>query len=397
MAKLNTHSMNLPIYFDYNATTPCHAEVVDAMLPYFTSAYGNASSGHHPFGWMAEEAVEIAREQVGELIGATPKEITFTSGATEAINLAIRGLTYANKSLKNHLITIATEHSAVLDTMKDLEEKGFEFTCLPVNSDGSISLDHLRSSIKKNTLLVAAMTANNETGNLHPIKEMAAIAKGKGAFFFTDAVQAVGKIPVDVKDLNVDMLALSSHKMYGPKGVGALYVRKGNPRIDLEAQITGGGQENGLRSGTLNVPGIVGLGKAAAISLRDQSAEEQRLLLLRDRLEAELLKIDGCRLNGSSERLPHVCNISIQDVPGKQLLIRANKELAVSSGAACSSISDNPSHVLTAMGLDATTAMATLRLSLGRYTTENDIKHAYMYIGQVVNDLRTNLKFNSLQ
>ena len=389
--------MDLPVYFDYNATTPCHAEVVDAMLPYFTSAYGNASSGHNPYGWMAEEAVEIAREEVGELIGASAKEIVFTSGATEAINLAIRGLAYANKNKKNHLITIATEHSAVLDTMKDLERQGFEFTCLPVNSDGGISLDLLSSSIKQNTLLVAAMTANNETGHLHPIKEMAAIAKGKGAFFFTDAVQAVGKIPVDVKDWDVDMLALSGHKMYGPKGVGALYVRKGSPRIDLAAQITGGGQEFGFRSGTLNVPGIVGLGKAAAISLRDQSDEKQRLLLLRDRLQAELLKIDGCRINGSSDRLPHVCNISIPEVSGKQLLIRANKKLAVSSGAACSSITDKPSHVLTAMGLDAATAMATLRFSLGRYTTENDVEHAIGYISQVVNDLRANLKFNSLQ
>jgi cysteine desulfurase len=381
--------MDLPIYFDYNATTPCHAEVVDAMLPYFTSAYGNASSGHHPYGWMAEEAVDIARENVGELIGASPEEIIFTSGATEAINLAIKGLARAHRDEKNHLLTIATEHSAVLDTIKVLEQQGFEYTCLPVNNRGEISLELFASGIKQNTLLVAAMRANNETGNLYPIKEMAAIAKGKGALFFTDAVQAVGKIPVDVKDLGVDMLALSGHKMYGPKGVGALYLRKGSPRIDLAAQITGGGQEYGMRSGTLNVPGIVGLGKAAAISLSNQSGEEKRLLFLRDRLESGLLKIPGCRLNGSSDRLPHVCNISIHGVSGKQLLVRVNKQLAVSSGAACSSITDKPSHVLTAMGLDATTAMATLRFSLGRYTTEEDVEHAIRYVGRIVNDLRT--------
>ena len=389
MDKLNTHEMELPIYFDYNATTPCHPEVVEAILPYFTSAYGNASSVHHPYGWIAENAVEAAREEVAELIGAESKEILFTSGATEAINLAIKGLALANKGKRKHLITIATEHKAVLDTIDHLVSQGFECTCLPVNAKGEISLDQLKSSFKKNTLMLVAMTANNETGNLHPIKEMAEMASAHGAFFITDAVQAVGKIPLNVKHLGVDMLALSAHKMYGPKGVGALYVRKGVPKIDLVAQITGGGQEMGRRSGTLNVPGIVGLGKASSIRLSHQLGEYQRLFNLRNKLETGLLKITGSQRNGSSDRLPHVCNVSFNGILGKPLLIRINKELAVSSGAACSSVSDKPSHVLTAMGLDKATAMATLRLSLGRSTTEKDVDFAISYISKVVNDLQT--------
>ncbi|WP_316929250.1 cysteine desulfurase family protein [Cyclobacterium qasimii] len=287
------------------------------------------------------------------------------------------------------MITIATEHKAVLDTIEDLVHQGFDCTFLPVNAQGEISLDQLKASFKTNTLMLVGMTANNETGNLHPIKEMAEMAKAHDAFFVTDAVQAVGKIPLNVKDSGVDMLALSAHKMYGPKGVAALYIRKGFPKIDLVAQITGGGQEMGLRSGTLNVPGIVGLGKASSISLKHQVAESERLFNLRNKLEIGLLKITGSQRNGSSERLPHVCNVSFKDILGKPLLIRINKKLAVSSGAACSSISDKPSHVLTAMGLDKATAMATLRLSLGRSTTDKDVDFAIDYISRVVNDLRT--------
>ncbi|MBI0398328.1 cysteine desulfurase family protein [Cyclobacterium marinum] len=381
--------MDLPIYFDYNASTPCFPEVVEAILPYFTSAFGNASSIHHPYGWLAEEAVETARERVATLIGAEASEIVFTSGATEAINLGIKGIAQMADSGKNHLITIATEHKAVQDTLEGLTDQGFELTCLPVNAEGEVSLDQLKSSFRENTLLVVAMLANNETGNLHPINAMAALAKNHGAIFLTDAVQAVGKIPVDVKELGVDLLALSGHKMYAPKGVGALYIRKGLPKIKLKAQITGGGQERGLRSGTLNVPGIVGLGEAAVRCLDDLQEEGQRLLNLRNQIEKALLQIKGSQLNGSSQRLPHVCNVSFNNISGKSLMIRVNKKIAISSGAACSSISDKPSHVLTAMGLDQATAMATLRVSLGRFTTAADIEFAIEYIIGVVKDLRT--------
>lgn len=381
--------MDLPIYFDYNASTPCLPEVVSAIMPYFTTAFGNASSVHHPYGWLAEEAVEIAREQVASLIGAEANEIIFTSGATEAINLGIKGIAQSADPDKNHLITIATEHKAVLDTIECLADRGFEVSCLPVGAEGEISLDQLESSFRENTLMVVAMMANNETGKLHPIKEMAALSKAHGALFLTDAVQAVGKVPVDVRNLGVDGLALSGHKMYGPKGVGALYINKELPKIKLNAQITGGGHERGRRSGTLNVPGIVGLGKAAECCTDDLDEEGFRLLNLRKQLENGLLQIQGCRINGGSLRLPHVCNVSFNEVPGKTLLIRINKKLAVSSGAACSSISDKPSHVLTAMGLDQKTAMATLRLSLGRLTTASDIAFAIEYIHEVIEDLRS--------
>ncbi|WP_339903883.1 cysteine desulfurase family protein [uncultured Cyclobacterium sp.] len=381
--------MDLPIYFDYNASTPCFPEVVEAIVPYFTSTFGNASSTHHPYGWLAEEAVETAREQVATLIGAEADEIIFTSGATEALNLGIKGMAQMADPGKNHLITIATEHKAVLDTMESLADQGFELTCLPVGAEGEISLDQLKSSFRENTLMVVAMMANNETGKLHPIKEMAALTKAHGALFLTDAVQTVGKVPVDVRDLGVDGLALSGHKMYAPKGVGALFIRKGLPKIKLKAQITGGGHERGRRSGTLNVPGIVGLGKAAERCLEDLQEESRRLFNLRKELENGLLQIQGCQLNGGSHRLPHVCNVSFNQVSGKSLLIRVNKKLAVSSGAACSSISDKPSHVLTAMGLDQSSAMATLRLSLGRFTTAADVAFAIEYIREVIEDLRS--------
>lgn len=373
--------MKYPVYLDYNATTPCHPAVLEEMLPFFSEHFGNPSSGQHPFGWVAEQAVEVAREQVAALIGSSTKEIVFTSGATEAVNLALRGAVAGLKSKGNHLITVETEHKAVLDTMQVLENHGFEITYLPVQSDGSVSLDLLKKSLTAETVLVAAMLANNETGSLHPIKEMAAIANERGVLFFTDAVQAVGKIPVNVKELGIDMLALSGHKMYGPKGVGALYLRKSKPGISLEPQITGGGQETGRRSGTLNVPGIVGLGKAAEIALQEYKSDALRLGELRDKLENELLTVEGALLNGASDsRLPHVSNISFRGVPGKQFLIRVNKHLAVSSGSACSSITDKPSHVLRAMGLDSKTAVATLRVSLGKATTEKEVDFAIEFI-----------------
>lgn len=373
--------MKYPVYLDYNATTPCHPAVLEEMLPFFSEHFGNPSSGQHPFGWVAEQAVEVAREQVAALIGSSTKEIVFTSGATEAVNLALRGAVAGLKSKGNHLITVETEHKAVLDTMQVLENHGFEITYLPVQSDGSVSLDLLKKSLTAETVLVAAMLANNETGSLHPIKEMAAIANERGVLFFTDAVQAVGKIPVNVKELGIDILALSGHKMYGPKGVGALYLRKSKPGISLEPQITGGGQETGRRSGTLNVPGIVGLGKAAEIALQEYKSDALRLGELRDKLENELLTVEGALLNGASDsRLPHVSNISFRGVPGKQFLIRVNKHLAVSSGSACSSITDKPSHVLRAMGLDSKTAVATLRVSLGKATTEKEVDFAIEFI-----------------
>lgn len=380
--------MNYPIYMDYNATTPCHPAVLQEMLPYFSEHFGNPSSGQHPYGWVAEEAVETAREQVAALIGASAKEIVFTSGATEAINLALRGVVARSKAKGKHLITFATEHKAVLDTLRILENQGCSLTVLPSRPDGSVSLELLEKSITADTILIAGMLANNETGYIHPIRTMAEIARKRGVLFFADAVQAVGKIPVDVRELGVDLLALSGHKMYGPKGVGALFLRKSDPVFGLEAQITGGGQETGRRSGTLNVPGIVGLGKASEIAHQEMDAEAVRLKRLRDCLQHDLLKIDGARSNGSTDsRLPHVCNISFRGIPGKQLLLRINKKLAVSSGSACSSISDKPSHVLLAMGLDSQTALATLRLSLGRRTTRADVERASSYIRETVHKL----------
>ncbi|NHE57461.1 cysteine desulfurase family protein [Cyclobacterium plantarum] len=378
-----------PTYLDHNATTPCHPTVLEAMMPYFGTHFGNASSSHHPYGWMAEEAVEMAREQVAELIGAQAKEIVFTSGATEAINLAIRGVAWANKAKGNHLITLETEHSAVLDTMKSLSKQGFEISYLPVNEDGLVSQELLKKTFRKTTILLAAMFANNETGLVLPVGEMAAMAKQNEVLFFTDGVQAVGKIPVDVREAGIDLMALSAHKMYGPKGVGALYLRKSQPHIALEPQITGGGQETGRRSGTLNVPGIVGLGKAAELALNEFQEDALRLSALRDELEEGLLQISGSEVNGSRKnRLPHVSNISFKGIPGKPFLLRINKGLAVSSGAACSSITDKPSHVLTSMGLDAETAMATLRFSLGKSTNSEDIAHAIDWVREVHRDLK---------
>jgi cysteine desulfurase len=381
--------MKFPVYLDYNATTPCDERVVEAMLPFFNRHFGNAASRSHPFGWEAEEGVEYAREQVAKLIGAEPKEIIFTSGATEADNLAVKGVfqTYSGKG--NHIITVATEHKAVLDTCRQLEKEGADITYLPVKPDGLIDLRELEGAIKPNTILIAVMYANNETGTIQAIKEIGTIAKKHGVLFFSDATQAVGKIPVNVLDDDIDIIAFSAHKMYGPKGVGALYVRRRNPRVKLMAQMHGGGHEKGMRSGTLNVPGIVGFGKACELAMNETKSESTRLNLLRDKLEIELLKTEGVAVNGStSNRLPHVANLSFRYVDGNALMIGLNKTIAVSSGSACTSASPEPSHVLKALSLDDDLAHSSLRFSLGRYTTEEEINYTIEHVSATVKKLR---------
>ena len=381
--------MKFPLYLDHNATTPCDPRVVKEMLPWFTERFGNASSIHYPLGWLSEEAVETAREQVAQLIGASPKEIVFTSGATEAINMAIRGLVEANQDKGNHIITVATEHKAVLDTCRAVEAKGIETTYLPVDKEGLIDLDLLERTIRKDTVLIAVMVANNETGVIQPIAEIANIAKRHNVFFLSDGVQAVGKIKVAVRDLGVDLMPISAHKMYGPKGMGALYISSKFSKANLVSQITGGGHEMGLRSGTVNVPGIVGFGKAAEIASNHLTEDSHRPAKLRDTLEEGILSLEGTKLNGDKDhRLPHVCNISFEGVEGKALLIAINKELAVSSGSACSSITTKPSHVLKAMGLEDELARSTIRFGLGRSTTREQVEFAVAYVKETVERLR---------
>ena len=381
--------LKLPIYLDYNATTPCDARVVEAMLPYFTEKFGNAASHSHQFGWVAEEAVDIAREQVARLICAETKEIIFTSGATEATNLAIKGVfeTYLGKG--NHIITTNIEHKAVLDTCKSLEDKGAEITYLNVNAAGMIDLVELEAAIKPTTILISIMYANNEIGVVQQIKKIGEIAKKKEVIFFSDATQAIGKIPVDVTVDGIDIMAFSAHKMYGPKGIGALYVRRKNPRVKLKAQIDGGGHERGIRSGTLNVPGIVGFGKACEICMNEMAQDAGRLSILRDKLESAMLEIEQTFLNGNKEnRLPHVTNISFRHVESQGLMMGFNKEIAVSSGSACTSASIEPSYVLKALGLDDEMAHSSLRFSLGRFTTEEEIDFAVMKVTDAVKKLR---------
>jgi cysteine desulfurase len=381
--------VKLPIYLDHNATTPCDPRVVEAMIPYFTNNFGNAASRNHPFGWQAEEAVDNAREQVARLIGAEPKEIIFTSGATEADNLALKGVFEMYASKGNHIITCNIEHKAVLDTCKHIEKEGGEVTYLKVNPEGLIDLNELEAAIRPTTILIAIMYANNEIGTVMPIKEISAIARKKGVLFFTDATQAVGKIPVDVNKDGIDLLAMTAHKMYGPKGIGALYVRRKNPRVKVTAQIDGGGHERGMRSGTLNVPGIVGFGKACEICLHEMEADAIRLSKLRDKLEAGLLKLEEAYVNGSRQhRLPHVTNISFKYVEGEGLLMGFNKEIALSSGSACTSASLEPSYVLKALGLGDDLAHSSLRFGLGRYTTEDQIDYTIEAVTKTVNKLR---------
>jgi cysteine desulfurase len=381
--------LKFPIYLDHNATTPCDPRVVEAMIPYFTNSFGNAASRNHPFGWQAEEAVDYAREQVAKLIGADPKEIIFTSGATEADNLAIKGVFEMYASKGNHIITCNIEHKAVLDTCKHIEKEGGEVTYLKVNPDGLIDMKDLEAAIKPTTILIAIMYANNEIGTVMPMKEISALAKKKGILVFSDATQAVGKIPVDVSKDGIDLMAFTAHKMYGPKGVGALYVRRKNPRVKVTAQMDGGGHERGMRSGTLNVPGIVGFGKACEICMNEMEEETKRLSALRDKLETSLMKIEEAYINGSTQhRLPHVTNISFKYVEGEGLLMGFNKDIAVSSGSACTSASLEPSYVLKALGLGDDLAHSSLRFGLGRFTTEDQIDYTVEAVTKTVNKLR---------
>jgi cysteine desulfurase len=381
--------LNFPIYLDHNATTPCDPRVVDAMIPYFTNSFGNAASRNHPFGWQAEEAVDYAREQVAKLIGADPKEIIFTSGATEGDNLAIKGVFEMYASKGNHIITCNIEHKAVLDTCKHIEKEGGEVTYLKVLPNGLIDLVELEAAIKPTTILIALMYANNEIGTIMPVKEISAIAKKHGVLFFSDAVQAVGKIPVDVNNDGIDIMAFTAHKMYGPKGVGALYVRRKNPRVKVTAQIDGGGHERGMRSGTLNVPGIVGFGKACEICRTEMAEETARISKLRDKLQNALLQVEESYLNGDKEhKLPHVTNISFKYVEGEGLMMGFNKNIAVSSGSACTSASLEPSYVLKALGLGDDLAHSSLRFGLGRYTTEEQIDYTIEQVTSTVNKLR---------
>jgi cysteine desulfurase len=381
--------LKLPIYLDHNSTTPMDPRVLEAMLPYFLENFGNAASRNHSFGWQAEEAVDYAREQIAQLIGADPKEIIFTSGATEGNNLGIKGVYEMYASKGNHIITSTTEHKAVLDTCKHLEKLGAEVTYLEVQPDGLIDLKQLEAAMKPTTILVAIMYANNEIGVIQPVKEIAAIAKKHGALFFTDAVQAVGKIPVDVIADGIDIMSFTAHKMYGPKGVGALYVRRKNPRVKVTAQIDGGGHERGMRSGTLNVPGIVGFGKAAEIAKTDMAGDTERVSKLRDKLENALKQIDETYVNGNpAHRLPHVSNISFKYVEGEGLMMGFNKDIALSSGSACTSASLEPSYVLKALGLGDDLAHSSLRFGLGRYTTEEQIDFTIKAVTDTVLKLR---------
>ncbi|MFD2785130.1 IscS subfamily cysteine desulfurase [Hymenobacter rubripertinctus] len=380
--------LKLPIYLDNNATTPLDPRVLEAMMPYLTEVFGNAASRNHPFGWAAEEAVDYAREQIAGLINCDPKEIIFTSGATESDNLAIKGVfeMYAQKG--NHVITTTTEHKAVLDTCKHIEKLGGKVTYLPVNAQGLISLEELEAAMTPETILVSIMYGNNETGTIQPIREIAAIAHKHGALFMTDGTQAVGKIPVDVIADGIDLMAFTAHKMYGPKGVGAMYVRRKNPRVKVTAQMDGGGHERGMRSGTLNVPGIVGLGKACELAKKEMAADAERLSTMRDRLEKELLNLEESYVNGSVERrLPHVANISFKYVEGEGLMMGV-KDLAVSSGSACTSASLEPSYVLKALGLSDDLAHSSLRFGLSRFTTDEQIDYAIGHVKEAVTKLR---------
>jgi cysteine desulfurase len=381
--------LKLPIYLDNNATTPMDPRVLEAMTPYFLQHFGNAASRNHPFGWEAEEAVDYAREQVAKLIGADPKEIIFTSGATEGDNLGIKGVYEMYASKGNHIITATTEHKAVLDTCKHIEKSGGEVTYLQVQPDGLIDLKELEAAIKPTTILIAIMYANNEIGVVMPIKEISAIARKHGVLLFTDGTQAVGKIPVDVNKDGIDLMAFTAHKMYGPKGVGALYVRRKNPRVKVTAQMDGGGHERGMRSGTLNVPGIVGFGKACEICMLDMEADTKRISKMRDHLQTELMKLEEAYVNGSSEhRLPHVANISFKHVEGEGLLMGFNKNIALSSGSACTSASLEPSYVLKALGLGDDLAHSSLRFGLSRFTTEEEIDYTIKAISETVLKLR---------
>jgi len=381
--------VSLPIYMDNQATSPLDPRVLEAMMPYFTTRFGNAASRNHSFGWEAEQAVETAREQIARLIGATAKEVIFTSGATESNNLAIKGVAEMYKEKGNHIITAATEHKAVLDTCKRLEKYGYRVTYLPVQADGLINIEDLKRAMDDKTILVTIMAANNEIGVLQPIDEIGRICKEKGVLFHSDAVQALGKMPLDVNKSNIALMSLTGHKLYGPKGVGALYVRRKNPRVQLSAIIDGGGHERGMRSGTLNVPGIVGFGKACEIAMQEMPTESKRLAALRDRLKDKLLKnLDETHVNGSMEhRLPGNLNISFVYVEGESLLMGIN-DIAVSSGSACTSATLEPSYVLKALGLGDDVAHSSIRFGIGRFNTEAEIDYVADRMIDTVKKLR---------
>ncbi len=382
-------SVKLPIYLDNHATTPMDPRVLEAMLPYFIEKFGNAASRNHPFGWAAEEAVEEARERIAKLIGATAKEIIFTSGATESNNLAIKGAAEMYREKGNHIITCVTEHKAVLDTCKRLEKYGYRVTYLPVQADGRIDLEDLKRAIDDKTILVTIMTANNEIGVLQPVEEIGKLCKERGVLFHSDAVQAIGKVPVDVNKMNASMLSLTAHKLYGPKGVGALYVRRKNPRVQLTAILDGGGHERGMRSGTLNVPGIVGFGKACELAMQEMPEESKRLAGLRDRLRDKLSsELDEVFVNGTyDQRLPGNLNISFAYVEGESMLMGIN-DVAVSSGSACTSATLEPSYVLKALGLGDDLAHSSIRFGIGRFTTEAEIDYVANRMVEVVKRLR---------
>jgi cysteine desulfurase len=381
--------MKLPIYMDYHATTPMDPRVFEAMKPYFLQTFGNAASRNHSFGWEAEEAVEKSRKQIASLIGATAKEIVFTSGATESNNLALKGVAemYAEKG--NHIITAATEHKAILDTCKRLEKHGVRVTYLPVQTNGLVDLEQLQAAITDKTILISIMYANNEIGVIQPIAELGKIAKSKGVLLHTDATQAVGKVPVNVIKDNIDLMSMSGHKMYGPKGVGALYVRRKSPRVQITAQMDGGGHERGMRSGTLNVPGIVGLGEACALCQAEMPEESKRMAFLRDKLRDKLQsELDETYINGTMEHhLPSNLNISFAYVEGESLLMGIN-DIAVSSGSACTSATLEPSYVLKALGAGDDLAHSSIRFGLGRFNTEEEVDYVAAKVIDVVKKLR---------
>ncbi|MDR3736857.1 MAG: IscS subfamily cysteine desulfurase [Acidobacteriaceae bacterium] len=381
--------VHLPIYMDNHATTPLDPRVLEAMMPYFTQKFGNAASRNHSFGWEAEQAVETAREQIAKLIGASAKEIIFTSGATESNNLAIKGIAEMYRERGNHIITQVTEHKAVLDTCKRLEKAGCKVTYLPVKADGLIDLEQLKAAFTDKTILVSIMFASNEIGVIQPVEEIGKLCHERGVIFHTDAVQAVGKVPVDVQKMNIDVLSLSGHKIYGPKGIGALYVRRRNPRVLISEQINGGGHERGMRSGTLNVPGIVGLGKACEICGQEMEAETKRLTELRDYMKNKFeSKLDYVHVNGNMEHhLPGNLNMSFVYVEGESLLMGIN-DIAVSSGSACTSATLEPSYVLKALGLGDDVAHSSIRFGLGRFNTKAEVDYVADKLIDVVLHLR---------
>ena len=377
------------IYLDNASTTPTDPRVVEAMVPYFTTHFGNAASRNHPFGWAAEEGVDYAREQIAKLIGAEDKEIIFTSGATEGINLALKGAfeMYAKKG--NHFITAKTEHKAVLDTCKHIEKMGGEVTYLDVQYDAMIDLVALEAAIRPTTVMISIMYANNETGVIQPMKEIGEICEKHGVLFMSDITQAAGKIPVDVKALGIHIATFTAHKMYGPKGVGALFVNRVKPRVKVTAQIDGGGHERGMRSGTLNVPGIVGFGKAAELAMAEMQQDAERLSKLRDKLQSAFLEMEEVTINGNvNSRMPQITNMSFKHVEGEGLMMTFNQNIALSSGSACTSASLEPSYVLVAMGLGDDLAHSSLRFSLGRFTSEEDVDFTIEAIKKGVNHMR---------